>query len=461
MRKIKNYRELVGKGDTKERKMVLDMLDEVLTRVDAGKRILDMLRYDGRYLVVGEKRWDLSEKKNVYLFGAGKACNSMAQAVCSVLGERLTKGIISVKIAEQEDHYTNTEVFIGGHPVPNAASIEAAKAILNMIEKASADDLFIAVISGGSSALLSYPVDGISLEDDVLTQDLLLKSGAKILEINAVRRHMSKTNGGRLMEAIQKVGAELITFIVGDSVGATSIKDREKPSEFFGTPIGPDSTTIEDARAMVLNYDLMSVLADSVIDFLWDDERIRETPKSKSPLSTSFVLDNVCSSCEAALEVAAQKNINIMVLSTALEGESREAGHFLSSVASEVIEHGRPINTPCYIVCSGETTTKIEQVPRGTGGPSQELVLGFCLGTGSRHGIALASVDTEGTDGTTKYAGGIVDSYTLERLKERDINIFNALRDHSSCEALERIHDNIYTGNTGTNICDFNVMYIS
>ena len=458
--KIKNYEQLISNGDSAAREKILQLMDEVLKEMDSRKAIHKIMRLDGDILTVGERTWDLSKKKNVYLVGAGKACNAMAQAVCEVLGERLTKGIISVKIAEPTDSYVNTDVYVGGHPLPNAEGMIAAEKMLELADNASSDDLFISVISGGSSALLTCPVEGITLEDEILAQDMLLKSGAKILEINAVRRHVSKTNGGRLAERILNRGCEMIGLFISDAVGVMPFTNPEKPREFFGTPSAPDRTTIQDARNMIINYDLANTLPKSIVDYVMDDSKIKETPKEFRDKATMFVLGGVADSCEAAIRAADKMGIPVLVLSTFMEGESREAGVVISSIVREIRNRKRPIAPPCFIVCSGETTTNITSPPSGMGGPGQEMVLGFAIAIRGMEGIAGASIDTEGTDGTTPYAGGITDGQTFKRLEECGINIYEALRGHSAGNALEAIGDNIFTGNTGTNVCDFNVFYI-
>lgn len=461
MRKIRNRDQLLQKGDHEAREKVVNMLEGVLQAMDARVRIRALMRLEGDLLTVGNKSWDLSQKKNVYLFGAGKACNAMAEAVCDILGERLTRGIISVKIAEPQDRYVRTEVYVGGHPLPNAQSVAAAEAMLEMIEEADPADLFISVFSGGSSALLACPVDGISLEDEILTHDVLLKSGARILEINAVRRHISRTNGGWMAERLHRRGAELISLMIGDAVGAGPTEDRASPAVFFGTMVAPDGTSIRDARDVLVNYNLSQHLPESVTSFLLDDARVRETPKLHRECVTTFLLDNVADSCDEAQHIADGMGIPLLVFSTFLEGESREAGLVLASLAREIQGNHRPIAPPCYVVASGETTTTLSAPASGNGGPSQELVLGFGLGIKDSSGIALASIDTEGTDGTTYYAGGIADTKTFERLTCNGVNIYEALRNHATGNALESIGDNIMTGNTGTNVCDFNVIYIT
>ena len=462
IKKVRNYDELTGRGDVEARKMVLQLMDYTLQEVDAYKRIKEIMHLEGNVLHVGERSWDLSKKNRVYLLGAGKACNAMAQAVCEVMGEKIAKGIISVKIVEEQDRYCNTEVYVGGHPLPNEEGMEAAKAMIDLIENAAADDLFISVCSGGSSALLTYPVEGISLEDEIAAQDALLKSGAKILEINAVRRHISRTNGGRLAELIcHKKGAELISFQISDAVGKPFPTERSKPGYFRGTPFGGDQTSIQDARYMIVNYALQEKLPKSVVDYIFDDKRVQETPFDiDEDKITTFVVGNLVDSCIAAKEAADRMGINCMILTTYLEGESSQAGAFFSSLAREIKYRDNPIKKPCFVVCAGETTCSIEEKPKGVGGPSQEVVLGMAIGIRGIEGIAGASIDTEGTDGPTTHAGGIVDGSTYDRLEEEGINIFDVLREHSSGNALEKIGDYIFTGNTGTNLCDLNILYI-
>lgn len=459
--KIRNSAALLSHGDKRPRERVLELVEAVLYEVDAGRRIGQIMRLEGDILTIGARSWDLARKRNIYLLGAGKACNAMAQAVCDVLGERLDKGIISVKIAEEADRYVNTDVYVGGHPVPNEEGLRAAQAMLELIDNASADDLFISVISGGSSALLACPVEGITLQEEMQAQDILLKSGAKVLEINAVRRHISRTNGGRLAERIcHKTGAELISFMVGDGVGVLPAPDIRVPVEFYGTPAAADNTTIQDARDMIVNYDLRAKLPPSVVAYVFDDARIEETPKSFGDNHATFLLASVADSCQAAERAAEQMGIPLMVLSTYMEGESRDAGYTLSSIAREIRQFGRPIQSPCYVVCSGENTTVIDGTPKGTGGPGHEMMLGMSIGIRGMKGIAAASIDTEGTDGTTIYAGAITDGQTFARLEQQGVNAYEALRLHATGDAMHAIGDNILTGNTGTNLCDFTVFYM-
>ena len=225
--KIKNREELLSYGCRQSRRVVLDITDSVLKELDAYGRIRSILKCEGNLLKIGERCWDLSKKRHVYLIGAGKACNAMAMAVEDALGDRLTDGIAVVKILEPEDRFVRTRVRIGGHPIPNQAGYEACLEILDLIDHAAEEDLFLCVMSGGSSALMSCPVDGISLEDEQKATDILLKSGAAILEINSVRRHISRMNGGQMARRIAERGAELIGFNISDSVSNPPTRDHD------------------------------------------------------------------------------------------------------------------------------------------------------------------------------------------------------------------------------------------
>ena len=260
-KKIKNRSELLSHGHRHSRQTVLDITDAALEELDAYGRIRSFLKCEGNLLRIGDRCWDLDRKRNVYLIGAGKACNAMAMAVEDALGERLTDGIAVVKILEPGDRFVRTRVRIGGHPIPNQAGYEACLEILDLIDRAGPEDLFLCVMSGGSSALMSCPVDGISLEDEQKTTDILLKSGAGILEINAVRRHISRMNGGRMAQRIADRGAELIGFNISDSVSNPPTRDISIPWEhYYGTPMGPDQTTLQDALACIEKYNLHSRL---------------------------------------------------------------------------------------------------------------------------------------------------------------------------------------------------------
>ncbi|PBB40082.1 glycerate kinase [Mesorhizobium sp. WSM3866] len=462
MKKIRNAEHIVAQGDVASRKLVLEIADRTLDKLDSYRRIRSIMRVEGDVLHIGTRSWDLSAKRNIYLFGAGKACNHMAMAVDHVLGERLTRGIAIVKISEETDHFNKTEVHIGGHPLPNEEGLRASKKIIEVVDHAGPDDLFIVVISGGSSALMSCPIEGISLQDEIEATDVLLKSGAGIYEINAVRRHISALNGGMLAKRIQQVGAELIGFGISDAVGSPATGDIAVPyAAYKSTPIGPDATTLDDARATMVNFDVVDRLPKSVVDYLMNAGPDKETPKA-FPDNTYFLINTLPDSCIYAKQVCEEIGIPAIIVSSFLEGESRDAGTFFASMAREMQTYGNPVKPPCVLLSSGEVTTQItdNSLIKGHGGPGQEMAVSFAITAAKTKGACLLSIDSEGTDGTAKVAGGITDSSSLKAATDKGISFYQALREHSCFEALAAIGSTVFTGNTGTNLCDLNILYV-
>lgn len=462
MIKIRNFEELLSHGDKDSRKIVLEITDKTLQKLDAYQRIKSIAHMEGSVLHIGIKSWDLAKKRNVHLVGAGKACNAMAMAIDEILGDYLTKGIAIVKIAEDSDVFHNTEVIVGGHPLPNEAGYQASLKILDLVKHAGPDDLFIGVISGGSSALMSCPIEGISLQDEIDTTDVMLKSGAGIYEINAIRRHISQLNGGMLAKKIQQSGAEFIGFGISDAVGNPPTGNIGIPySKYASTPIGPDKTTLEDARNVIRDYNVAGRLPKSVVDYLMNAGPDAETPKA-FPDNTYYLLNTLPDSCIYAKEISESMGIPAVIVSSFLEGESKDAGTFFASIAREIQAYGNPIQAPCILISSGETTTKIldNSEITGHGGPSQELTTSFAITAAKAPGACMLSIDSEGTDGTTPVAGGITDSSTLKAAQGNKIDLYAALRGHSCYEALSKVGDSVFTGNTGTNLCDFNILYV-
>jgi len=460
--KIRNRDQILSHGDVESRRIVLDITEKTLQKLDAQGRIKSIMRLDGDMLHIGVKSWDLSKKRNVYLLGAGKACNHMAMAVDEILGNRLTRGIAIVKIAEETDVFSKTEVYVGGHPLPNKEGYRACLKMLELIDNAGTDDLFIVVISGGSSALMSCPIEGVSLEDEIVVTDVMLKSGANIYEINAIRRHISQFNGGMLAKRIEARGAELIGFGISDGLGSPATGDIRIPyAAYKSTPMGPDTTTLEDARRVIRDYNVADRLPKNVVDYLMNVGPEGETPKA-FPNNTYYLINTLPDSCIYAKRFAEEMGIHAVILTSYLEGESRDVGTVFASIAREIQAYGNPVSAPCMVLASGEATTKIldNSEITGHGGPSQEETLSFAVTADKAKGVCLLSIDSEGTDGTTPVAGGITDSQSLKAARSKGIDVFAALRGHACYEALSAMDDVVFTGNTGTNICDFNIMYV-
>jgi len=456
---LKNRAVLVARGDRRARRPVLAVLDATLDALDSNRIISNNLALTENIMSFGSCRWDLSQMRRIYVVGGGKAGNAMARAVEAILGEKISAGVVAVKNLEPGDALQRIELVAAGHPLPNDASVRTGQRMLQLAAGAGRDDLFIGLISGGSSALMACPLPGISLEDEIACTQALLASGARILEINAVRRHISAVNGGRLARAVDEKGARMINFIVSDGVGNAPLTDPLTPARFFGTPVAPDKTTFADARCMLAKYDLRAKIPPSVVEFIDQADASQETPKDLSDRIQQFVIQRVADAGGTAVQAAESQGLRATILTTFLQGESREAGTFLACVAKEIAAYRRPLTPPCLLIAGGETTTTIDG-RSGLGGPSQELALGFALEIDGQAGICLAAVDTDGTDGPTQAAGGIVDGTTAARARKSGVDIYRHLQRHESLRVFEVLGDAIFTGNTGTNVCDLNLVYI-
>lgn len=457
--KIKNFEYLCSKGDTESRKVILEIIESSLQQLDSYLLIRRLLKLDGSILQIGNLHWDLSKKRKIFVIGAGKAGNAMAMAIEEILGDWISWGLVIVKHIEDKDRLKRIELVKGGHPIPNEDGYRATQRILKIVEEAGPNDLFISLISGGSSSLMNCPIAGITIEEEMRVTEELLKSGARILEINAVRRHISAVNGGRLAQRIDAKGSEMINLIISDSVGQKPTVNPGEPVKFFGTPVAPDPTTLRDGIMVIEKYDLSSRIPQKILEYFKSNDQSLETPKSFSNRIHHFVISRPADACEVALRAAQQKGYRGMILTTLLEGESSEAGTFLASVAKEIALNHRPIRPPCILIAGGETTTKIDGIS-GLGGPSQELAIGFSIEVAGRKGISIGSIDTDGTDGPTELAGAIGDGTTVERAIQKGLDVFFQLKHHDCMRLLMVLGDEIRTGNTGTNVCDLNVIYV-
>lgn len=461
MKKIKNGTILLQQGVVESRRIILEILDETLFELDSYKRIKSMVSLADNILTIGNKQWDLNEKENVYLISTGMAANSMARVFIEVLGERLSGGVVAVPEIEEGMDCGRIQFFKGGHPLANKGSLEAGEAALNLAGQAGPKDLFIGAMSGGCSSLMDCPIDGLTLGEEIFTRDILRRCGANVIEINSICRHISKINGGKLAKAIEQKGAEIVSLLVMDALDYPEIDDPKIPRKFMASQMAPDPTTLEDARDVIHNYHVEEKLPRRVIKFFEECTKKDETPKELKRW-TSFLINTLPNASQCAKAIAEKKGIPAVILTNSLEGESKEAGVFLASIAKEIQRGGQPFRPPCIVIATGEVSTQIADFnsPTGTGGPSQELAVSFAIKARNVPGVCIASIDTEGSDGTSNAAGGIVDSDTYNTALDKKIDLYKVLREHASNEALNDLKSAIVTGETGVTLCDLHIMYV-
>ena len=449
---IKNKDELLSHGNVKGRRIALDILEYALEAVDSYKAVKKMVHIEEGNLIVGHLKFNLSKVGDIYVVGAGKATMPIGRALEDVLGGKIRDGLVIVKRG-QKRKLKRIRVIEAGHPIPDEAGMEGAKEMIKIAKSAREGDLVLSAITGGSSALAPLPVEGISLEDKKKVTELLLKSGAVIQEINAVRKHISAIKGGKLAKHIHP--AEIINLTVSDVIG--------DPLDYITDLTVPDTSTFEDAVFALKKYGLWKKVSDSVRAHLKKGlaDPSLETPKDFAGMKVhTFILSNNEAVCEVAKNRAEELGFNSLILSTMIEGESREAGIVLAGIAKEIEKNGRPLKPPSVLISGGETTVTI-QGECGEGGRNQEFVLGFSLKIDGSKNIVVASVGTDGTDGPTDIAGGIADGYTLKRAKEKGIDVSKNLRGHNSSYVFRQLEDYIFTGPTGTNVMDLGVVVIT
>jgi len=450
---VKNTDQLLSHGNIDIRKAALEMIEYALAKADPYGATKALVSIQGDILRVGALKFDLTKYKHIYLLGAGKATYPIARALEDILGDRISGGVVVGKYGQQ-GILSRAELRLASHPIPDESGFEASQKALDLAARTQKDDIVFGCITGGSSALLPFPAEGITLEEKKVVNKLLLSCGANIVEINAVRKHLSQIKGGRLARAIHPQ-AQLINLTVSDVIA--------DPLDYITDPTVPDTSTFDDAKATLTKYDLWSRVPDSVSRFLNMANPELETPKEKDLAGYNrhdFIIVKSDKACMGADEKARELGFNSMILSTMLEGESKELGRTFAAIAGEIALNQRPLTPPCVVIGGGETTVTIDS-DVGKGGPNQEFALSAALFIENIDDVVVVGLDSDGTDGPTEFAGAITDGSTMKRSRKSGLNIFDSLKRHNVTPVLSALGDAILTGATGTNVNDLKLMIIS
>jgi glycerate 2-kinase len=454
---INNEERLIENGETrhdrKARKLALKSLESALNAVDPEQVMKSKLSLKNSTLEVNGCSFDLKRFNNVYVVGGGKASGSMAEALEQILSKYITNGLVNVLHGSK--HQTEIiRLHESSHPIPDESGVEGTRRILEIAEQAKEDDLVICLISGGGSSLMPLPRGKISIEDKRKVTKALLRCGATIKEINTVRKHISSFKGGWLAKKAHP--ATVLNLILSDVVG--------DPLDFIASgPTVPDSTTFGDAVKVLRRYNLWDNTPTAVKKVLSNGERgsISETPKPDDAVFKkvhSVVVGNNRSATSAACELLSSVRLNPFLLTSVLEGEARQVGVMLASVASEIIASGNPVPKPAGVVAGGETTVTV--VGGGLGGRNQEIALAAALKLKGLDGVVVASLSTDGVDGPTDAAGAIADGRSIVRAAKMGLNPERFLAENNSYDFFSRLNDLILTGPTGTNVNDVSVVVV-
>ena len=429
----------------------MDIYQSALSAVDPQIAVKRVMTVKENTMQVGNRRYDLSQMAHIYVVGAGKANGAMAKAVEDLLAEHITEGAITVKYGHLKKlrRIKTTEA---GHPVPDQRGVAGTRKIVDLLTRANERDLVISLISGGGSALMPLPVDGVSLTDKKKVTDLLLRCGATIEELNAMRKHLSRIKGGQM--ARLAFPATVVNMMLSDVI-------RDAIDVIASGPCAPDMSTYRACDRIIEKYRLSEKLPRSVVDHIRQgvSGTVPETPKPGDPVFDrvqNVVIANNTLAVKGAEKKARELGYRTLVLSTSITGETREVAHVHGAIAREIHATAHPIKAPACILSGGETTVTIRG--SGLGGRNQEFALTAALDIHALDRTVVLSAGTDGTDGPTDAAGAFADSTTVARAKHMGLDPHDYLNRNDSYHFFHRLGDLLITGPTHTNVMDVRII---
>jgi glycerate 2-kinase len=425
-----------------------------LEAVDPGVAVSEHLRRDKNQLLISGKTYDLSAYRRIILIGAGKAGAPMARASAELLSGYLVGGLVIVKEGYLGDPIDPAiEVFEAGHPIPDQRGQDATLRMLDMLDGLGRKDLVLFLISGGGSALMHVPVEGVSLADLQQLTAILLAVGADITEINTLRKHLDRVKGGGLAQAAAP--AEMVTLVLSDVVG--------DPLDVIASgPTIPDSSTFQDAYKVLERYSILDQIPVSVREHLSRGVRgeIPDTPKRDDPIferGVHIIVGNNRRAAEAAARAARSIGFRTLLLTSRLQGEARQAGKILGALARQV---GRVAGSgPVCLIAGGETTVTVSG--DGHGGRNQELALGAVEELAGLAGVGLLALATDGGDGPTDAAGAVVTGESLERAMLLGLDPRAYLARNDAYHFFDHLDDLLKPGPTQTNVNDLTFLFVT
>jgi hydroxypyruvate reductase len=435
------------------RRAARQIMDAAIRAVDPQEATHRHLLRQGDQLYVGSEMINLPGTRRIVVVGCGKAGAPMAAAIEEILGERVTGGVVVTKYGHGQPT-RRVRIHEAGHPVPDEAGIAGAQAVLEQLRGLGSDDLVIVVVSGGGSALLPAPVDGVTLAEKQALTKALLACGADIREMNTLRKHISKLKGGQLARAAGP--ARVLTLILSDIVG-------DPLDAIASGPTVPDPTTYQDALAILDHYRIRGEIPASIRAHLEAGAggKVPETPKPDDPLFTrvrNVMVGSNIQALEAAAKEARVRGLTPMILSSSMEGETREVARVHAAIAREVRTSGNPLPAPACLISGGETTVTLRG--SGKGGRNQEFALAAGLDIADLPDVVILSAGTDGTDGPTDAAGAVVDGTTVARALEMGLSPRKALEDNDAYPFFQRLDDLVMTGPTRTNVMDVRLILV-
>ena len=417
--------------------------------VDPESAVVEHLQIDGDQICFNGEKTSLNAIDKIWVVGFGKAAANMARGVESVLGERIHDGIVVTKYGHGAS-LDKIKVLEAGHPVPDSAGVAATSKIMDMVQRAGSDDLVIFLVSGGGSALLVQPREGISLDDKQTITGLLLRKAVPIEQMNVVRKFLSKVKGGQL--ALLAEPARLVSFIISDVIG-------DPLDAIASGPTAPAKATIDEAIGILHKSGVWHEMPGPLRQWFEESGKKHEASSNDFSGITNIIIANNHKSLCAIDRYAAAKNHETLVLSGYVQGEAREVARVYGAIAREIRENGRPICAPACVIAGGETTVNV--VGGGLGGRNTEMVLAILPDIAGMADVAFLSAGTDGSDGPTDAAGAFAFSDSLERASARGLDAVQYLQQNNSYQFFEKLGDLFRSGPTGTNVMDIQILLVN
>jgi hydroxypyruvate reductase len=429
------------------------ILDAAIRAVDPAEAIRRHVLRQGSQLYIGQEMINLGGIRHIVVVGCGKAGAPMAASVEDILGDRVSRGVVVTKYGHGQPT-KRVRIHEAGHPVPDENGILGAQAVLEQLKGLATDDLVIVLVSGGGSALLPAPVDGVTLAEKQALTKSLLACGADIREMNMLRKHISKIKGGQLARAASP--ARVLTLILSDIVG-------DPLDAIASGPTVPDPTTYADALGILDKYRIRAEIPASIRSHLEAGAagKLAETPKPEDPLFTrvrNVMVGSNIQALEAAAVEARTQGLTPMILSSSIEGETREVARMHAALAREARATGNPLAAPACLISGGETTVTLRG--KGKGGRNQEFALAAALDIAGLSDVVILSAGTDGTDGPTDAAGALADGETVTRAHREGLSPRKALDENDAYPFFQQLGDLILTGPTRTNVMDVRLVMI-
>ena len=431
------------------RKVARDIFEKAVQGVLPERLIADSVTIQDDKLSVLGDIFNLRPGQKVYVFGSGKASVGMAKSLRAILGERVGTGVVVTNQQIDED-LSPFRVVSGSHPVPDEKSIGAAELLREGLASLSSNDFFIYLLSGGSSALIEKPVQGVSLDEIQATTRLLLHSGVPIQEINVVRKHLSMVKGGRLAECTMAAG---IVLVISDVIG-------DDLSVIGSGPLYFDPSTYRQCREIMENAAIWGKIPASVRNIIARGEKgnIAETPKHAKETIRHYLLGTNRVALEYARRAAMQYGLNAYLLSSSLSGEAREVAKVLMAIAGNISAFHEPFEPPVCLLFGGETTVTVHGT--GRGGRNQEFVLAALAEIGGQDNILVLSGGTDGIDGNSPAAGAIGDISLRKEAARNGLSLPAYLANNDAYGFFRAVGGLLETGPTGTNVMDLIIIII-